>query len=298
MMKQLMTCFGIGCVTLFALARQSEAQLTAHWTFDQPTPNVSPWTNSVPGGAAMVHDPATAAPADFDPEQVRLETGGDPKTRLFTSSAPVGNTFSVSMIIDPTDLFGFGPILAKESDETNGADFAHVGWAIQPVPGGFEFIVRGSNIAPNGSNDFFGVIPLNNVQTLVPFGPNFDNPNRWQFAAGYDATSGNAYFYINKVDAGLVTSLVGSTATFTPGATQDSTPISIGSYSRIGSNGSPQYVNGSGFDVDDLQFYNRLLSPNEVLFLANHPGTAIPEPSSVLMLGLGAVLLAARRRRA
>jgi hypothetical protein len=213
---------------------------------------------------------------------------------LFATGSSVGETFSFSLIIDPTDLFNFGPILAKESDEVAGGDFARVGWAVQPVPGGVEFIVRGSDL---GTSDFFGVTSVSNATSGLPIGGNFGDDSRWQLAGGYDAASGNAYLYVTPIDAGPVTSLLGGTALFTPGATQDASPISLGSFVRTSNAGGPEYVQGSGFDADDLQFYNRLLSSTELLFLANNPGLAVPEPTTAGLVTLMLLGLAGTRPR-
>lgn len=51
--------------------------------------------------------------------------------------------------------------------------------------------------------------------------------------------------------------------------------------------------------IYDVQSYSGALSSTEVSYLYNNPGAAVPEPSAVLMTGLGAtcMLFAARRRR-
>ncbi len=292
MIRQLLaTTLGLAVALL---AGPTSANPISHWTFDKPTPNTSPWANSVAGEPNMVHDASTVNPAGFDSTQVRLETFPDPNTRLFTTGASVGETFSFSLIIDPTDLFNFGPILAKQSDEAGGGDFARVGWALQPVPGGLEFIVRGSDF---GAGDFFGVTSVSNGVSGLPIGGNFGDDSRWQLAGGYDAVSGNAYLYVTPIDAGPVTSLLGGTALFTPGATQDTTPISLGSFVRTSNAGGPEYVQGSGFDADDLQFYDRLLSPTQLLFLANNPGLSVPEPTTAGLVILALLGLAGTRHR-
>lgn len=48
--------------------------------------------------------------------------------------------------------------------------------------------------------------------------------------------------------------------------------------------------------IDDVQLYNIALTSEEVAFLYNNPGQAIPEPSSLALLGLGGLLIARRRR--
>jgi len=50
--------------------------------------------------------------------------------------------------------------------------------------------------------------------------------------------------------------------------------------------------------LDDLQYYDQALVLEDVQTLYNNPGTVIPEPASLALLGLGGLLVASRRRRA
>lgn len=51
--------------------------------------------------------------------------------------------------------------------------------------------------------------------------------------------------------------------------------------------------------LDDFQFYSQALTAEEVNFAFNHPGQlAVPEPSTLALVALGAaILLVGRRRR-
>lgn len=48
--------------------------------------------------------------------------------------------------------------------------------------------------------------------------------------------------------------------------------------------------------IDDVQVYNSALSANDVSFLFQNPGSAIPEPASMVLMGLGGLLMLRRRR--
>lgn len=283
----------LGLLALMLVTASASAQLVSHWTFDKD-PQGSPWGNSVSGGPNMVYDAATKAPALFDTTQVRIETAGTPNTRI-SADSPIfsASTFSFSMIIDPTDLFDFGALLVKENNDTGGADFARVGWAVQKVPGSMEFVVRGSDVA---TKDFFGNKFVPDFATGMPTGGNFDSNARWQIAGGYDAATGDMSFYVTPIDAGPISDLLGGTETKDPGATQDSTPLSLGTFQRESNGGGREYIGGSGFDIDDLQIYNRLLTRQEFLYLAQNPGAEIPEPSSMAMICLAFGLVGMLRR--
>jgi hypothetical protein len=43
--------------------------------------------------------------------------------------------------------------------------------------------------------------------------------------------------------------------------------------------------------IDDVQFYNKALTPVQVTFLHEHPGQLLPEPGSAVLLGLCGLLL-------
>lgn len=272
------------------LSSSHAAELVSHWEMNNP----APYSNSVPGGPAMVHDAATRAPATFDANETRLETSFDAtkSTRIAASDASLDiASFSFSLIIDPTDVINFGSILNKESNYSGGDPYQRVGWqVIHTEFGNLEFVVRGD------AGGFFGAITVLSAQSGFTAGANFDSDIRYQLAGGYDSATGDAFFYVTQLTGGTLTALTGSTSSFALGALQDSGALSLGTKNTAaGYDG-----NGAGFDVADLQLYSGLLSSAEVLQLANNPGSAlaIPEPSgAAALLGLAAAGFAAARRR-
>ncbi len=273
--------FGVLGGLLLSAATVSAQPLVSHWTFNDPgvLPNSSPWANSVAGGPDMVWDASTNAPGTFDPEQVRMETFPDPNTRLSADDASLDvASFSFSLVIDPTDMGTFVSILQKESGAPSSfADFQRVAWQVSHTEfGNVEFVVRG--VDP-GTLDFFGSITVLADDSGFPEGTSFDDDSLWHICGGYDAATGDAAFYVTPLAGGQVCDLVGSTDSFVPGATQDSSPLSVG---QARSNGDFVGI-GAGFDVDDLQIYDRLLSPMEFLMLAQNPGEPLPDdPQSPL----------------
>lgn len=287
----LLNC-GTACALVLLSILPSQAQTgLSHWTMSNP--GGDPWANTVSGGPALVYDTATRAPALFDPNQARLEIDwSGHSTRLSASSPSLNyNTFSFSMIIDPTDIKDWGPLLQHESAAPNTfGDWQRVGWQVQHTQfGNLEFLVRGSN---PGTTDFYGGSTVLSANSGFPSGGNWDPGDRFQIAGGYDSVTGNGYFYVTPIDAGPVSSLIGSTFTFAPGAVQDSSPLSVGS-PRSGADFVGQ---GAGFDLDDLQIYDGLLASDQLLFLANNPGTMIPEPTALSLMAVGALLILRKRR--
>lgn len=59
--------------------------------------------------------------------------------------------------------------------------------------------------------------------------------------------------------------------------------------------------NGTGrnFDgqIDDVAFFDTVLTPNEISFLQNNPAASIPEPSAALLVGLAGLAMVLRRRK-
>lgn len=78
--------------------------------------------------------------------------------------------------------------------------------------------------------------------------------------------------------------------------------VTIGGDARAANNLMPEPVTPSGNsrfwegDIDDVQIYNYVLTASEVAFLHDNPGAAIPEPASLVLLGLGGLLMLRRRR--
>lgn len=365
----------LGVGVALAVSSSHAQNLVSHWDFNGNAPNVGPWANSVSGGPTMVHDAATQGPGSFNPDQPRLEVDGSMglRTRISASGSSLNiNTFSFSFFMDPTDIVGFKTIIDKESlADNNYPDFVRVGWQVQHTGfGNLEFVVRGTQPQLGGGNDFFGNLfvfstpdPVNNPThtNMFPEGANFEDETLYHIAGGYDATTGGMFFYATRLDGNPVTSLfMGDRTTHlsarTPGAVQDTSPLSLGSRKAGppvggGSNEGIDFFDaGAGFDIDDLQIYDSLLTQEQVLLLANHPGltlddlagtpgdfdsdsdvdgndflewqrtdrtpgglstwqanyptppvmsavTAIPEPSTVILLGLTAVALATGSRR-
>lgn len=274
---------------LLVPASSHAATLVSHWTMNNP----SPYSNSVSGGPEMITDGGTRAPATFDADETRLELDfGSPRsTRLSAVSTTLElDTFSFSMIIDPTDMANFTTLIQKESGASNAfADYQRTGWQVLHTEfGNIEFVVRGTD---PGTKDFYGSLVVTGASSGMGTGANFDSDIHYQIAGGYDSTTGAAYLYVTAL-GGTLTNLNGGAAFKDAGAVQDDSALSVGS----AKSGSDFVSYGAGFDLADLQVYDALLSETDLLFLANNPGQAVPEPAVALISGLGVLCLLRRRR--
>lgn len=66
----------------------------------------------------------------------------------------------------------------------------------------------------------------------------------------------------------------------------------IGGWNVDGEGGHGPLLRG-GSGLDDVQVYSGVLSGEQVDYLYDHPGAAIPEPSAMVLVGMGAVSLLA-----
>ncbi len=284
------SAFLLGAALLAAPAMSRAATLVSHWTMNNP----GPYANSVSGGPEMTVDGNTRAPATFDANETRLELDfGSPRSTRISAVSPSLNlnTFSFSMIVDPTDMANFTTLLQKESGASNDfADYQRVGWQVlHTESGNIEFVIRG---ADPGTKDFYGGLVVTAASSGLAAGGSWDDPaTYYQIAGGYDSTTGSAFLYVTAL-GGALAELNGGPAGKDAGAVQDAGPLSVGS----AMSGADYVSHGAGFDLADLQIYDGLLSESELLFLANNPGLAVPEPAAAFLGGAGVLLLLRRRR--
>lgn len=111
----------------------------------------------------------------------------------------------------------------------------------------------------------------------------------WQFVAvtvPNDATFADVAWYVN----GSTTDL--NTSTNTLAIATGTGPLAFGdSILTIGNNDRVP----NGF-IDDFQLYDEVLTQSQISFLFNNPGSVIPEPSSMTLVGLCGLAFLRRRR--
>ncbi|MFK7910541.1 MAG: LamG-like jellyroll fold domain-containing protein [Akkermansiaceae bacterium] len=119
--------------------------------------------------------------------------------------------------------------------------------------------------------------------------PGIDDGN-WHFIAvtvPNDATFADISWYVDGSSTDL------NTSTNTLAIATGTGAITFGD-SILTAGGNDRVPNGF---LDDFQLYDEVLDQSQISFLFNNPGTAVPEPSSTALLGLGGLALILRRRK-
>ena len=103
----------------------------------------------------------------------------------------------------------------------------------------------------------------------------------------FDGVAGESRIYVNGQEVSLVTS-----ADYAPGVFPESVPDLASSF-FLGSRGGNQRIPNA--DYQELAIYQAVLSGEQIY--AHYYGSIVPEPSSCLLLALGALGLLVRQRR-
>jgi hypothetical protein len=122
---------------------------------------------------------------------------------------------------------------------------------------------------------------------------NFDDGN-WHFVAvtvPNSATFADIAWFAG-VRAGSLSGDL-NTSTSTLAIATGTSPLVFGDSIIIGGAGDNRTPNGY---LDDFQLYDEVLTTEQISYLYNNPGSAIPEPSAALLGGLGLLALLRRRR--
>jgi len=255
---------GIALLTIGLLTNQSQAGLISHWAFDE-------------SGGPIAYDSA----GSFD----GTLSGG----AAFVGGGISGNAISLSeasgsLVNIGTSFPGF----------TSG-DFSLVAWVKTTTSDDSSVIVskhlagsvNGYLLNINTTGSYGAANKAMFYDSTPPGGEAIStttvNDGVWHQIAGVYTAGGNIQIYVDGSPAENTKSskpIVANTAPFLVGG------VSI--------SGTPTALfNGL---VDDVQVYGDALTSGEVQFLYNNPGLVVPEPSTALLLALGAVCCAATRR--
>ncbi|XAL98041.1 PEP-CTERM sorting domain-containing protein [Phycisphaeraceae bacterium D3-23] len=248
---------------LMAVGTSASAALVAHWSFD------SDFTADTGGSA-------------FDLTAVNGATAGD-------AGGQFGNAATFERA-NSEHAFTGGNVLAANSD------FSYSAWynfGVSDITGGDRYFVLETSAAdtPDNGQAWTASIGLRDLAgtdsvqifTTTPsndVGSTGSTASTWQnVVVTYDASSGTINAYL---DGNLF-------ATDTQGTTAAVEGLVIGGH-RDGT--------GRNFDgqVDDVAFFDTVLTSQGIAFLQNNSASLVPEPGSLALLGLGGLMIARRRR--
>ena len=249
--------FSIATLAAASFVGSANAGLLGHWTFDENTGNTA--ADSSGNGLTATHK-ATAA---WD-TGVSGSAAVNPEFTLGVEANSASlkladglTAFTISLWVKTTTNDDFATLAGFEGQGSTGDRYS-----LKVSSGNVQ-------VTPGGASAASPIATLSNDEWVHIVGVN-------------DPTAGVSRMYVNGVQSGSdgsVVNLSSSVSQFTMGT----------------------FWNSTGFDytgaMDDVQVYDEALSASDVSFLFNNAGTAIPEPGSLALLGLGGLLVASRRRR-
>jgi len=268
----------------------SEAAVVSHWTFDETSLTNNFTGDRLDSGSndltlTNLSGTYTRGAAGLDGNaMVSRRDPAFPNAGHYTSSLSSGSallkpagSFSFSTFVDPYVNNAKVNILCQNG--TYGVEL----FGSATVPKFNFYVVSGSGSASAQS----AVLPLEGFDGAGGIGDDVNNDVDWYHLAGsYDAATGALSLYVDGTK---------STATLAGGgALRSGTGFNVGDRQAGGTYGSIPGMLGL---YDDLQLYDQVLTDEQVNFLGANPGSVIPEPATMGLVGIfGAGLLFVRRK--
>ena len=252
---------------IIAGTTMTHATIVSHWKFDESSgttaaDNVGAFGGTLSGGAVFVS-------GGISGNAVSLATISNSLVNMGTSFPGfTSGDFSLSMWVNTTTTANDSLIVSKHESGFQNGYFTVVN---QTGGGG----LAGKATFTVGSE------PVSQSPTSTTS----VNDGLWHQIVGVFVAGGGHFIYVDgsPSEAGTVSQSVPA----------NSAPFLIGGV-NVSSVPTARYT---GL-VDDVQVYNNALSSSDVQYLYDHPGQAVPEPASaLLLLGGAAMFFSARTRR-
>lgn len=255
------------CVTSLALVvtALSAAQPMAWWKFDETS---GPTAFASAGGVNGTLSGAATFATGISGNAIQLSQAGAGHVNFGNNFGLTGTSYTISYWVKTTTTATDQVVLGKHRAGSSNGYFAGVS---QNGPYG----------APNKAWAYQSSSPGNQ-----PISTTTVNDGTWKHVAiAYNLSGGSHSIY---VDGGLAE----ATTTANPMVANGASFI-VGGVANSSLTGVLSLFTGL---IDDVQIYNSRLNDAQIQALYENPGTAVPEPATLAVVGFGAAALARRRR--
>lgn len=255
------------CMTGFGLvlASISAAQPIAWWKFDEAS---GPTAFATLGGVNGTLNGAASFAPGISGNAIQLSQAGSGHVNFGNNFGLLGTSYTISYWMNTNTTATDQVVLGKHRAQSTNGFFA-------------GFNQNGPYGAPSKAWAYQSSNPGNQ-----PISTTTVNDGTWKhIAIAYNLSNSTHSIY---VDGGLAESTKIANAMNANGAN-----FLVGGVMNSSLTGVLHAYTGL---VDDVQIYNTRLSDANIEALYRNPGTAVPEPASLVVLGLGAFAMARRKR--
>ncbi|MBB5351796.1 hypothetical protein HNR46_002035 [Haloferula luteola] len=267
--------------SLLAFSLSGHAALIAHYTFDESA-GATTATNEVDGSTAgSVGTLVTTGEAGISGNAYRF-TGGTAQDNIvdmgsasFLPAITTSGQYTLSTWINSSEAAGGRNVVVFIGDNTDSNSYIDLGTAIDGLtPPGQAYMRHRVDTNGTGANSFFG-----GSDGVVVDGS-------WHhLAMTADTTTLTISLYVDGIFR--------ASGPIVPGSSGDFPVLNNFEIGRLGRSSPTDGYEGL---VDDVQIYDEALSAGDIAFLFANPGQAVPEPSALALIGLGAFGLIRRQR--
>lgn len=247
------------------LASDAHAVLVSHWTFDESS-------GSTAYDSTGLYDGTLAGGATF--------VGGGISGNAISLSKASGSLVNMGTSF-PGFTSGDFSLVAWVKTTTTAADSIFLSKHASGSGNGYFFNINTTGIFGQANKAMFY---QSTAAGTEPISTTTVNNGTWHQIVGVHVAGGNTQIFVDGAPAERTktsSAIIANTAPFIIGG--------------LSSSGTPTAT----FDglVDDVQVYNQALTSSEIQILFDHPGQAVPEPSTASLLAFGLAGWAAIFRR-